>query len=172
MKHTDCNTSHDKDLRAVAQQDTQEKRALGTAENIAVDQLPPGIFLDAIFDSRGAIEILQIDRVKPIITRNVLLQRTKENHADHSDKEEDKHGRIDQGEPVDLWVKDVEIFIPASSPRGIGLPPVNAVRPSDPRLILFAENHRRSTFAAVHLTFANELGIASGVWLDEDANHS
>jgi len=44
------------------------------------------------------------------------VQGTKENHCDHAGEKNDDDGRIDEAEPVDSRVEDMEIFIPSSSP--------------------------------------------------------
>ena len=40
---------------------------------------------------------------------------TVENHRDHHAEENNDHKRVDQAEPMDAWVEDMEIIIPSSS---------------------------------------------------------
>ena len=38
-----------------------------------------------------------------------------DNHRDHHAEENNDHKRVDQAEPMDAWVEDMEIVIPSSS---------------------------------------------------------
>ena len=38
-----------------------------------------------------------------------------DNHGDHHAEENNDHKRVDQAEPMDAWVEDMEIVIPSSS---------------------------------------------------------
>ena len=51
-----------------------------------------------------------------IVTCNILVKSTQQNHAHHEGQEEHNHKGVDQAEPVNGGVKSVQIAIPASRP--------------------------------------------------------
>jgi hypothetical protein len=75
-------------------------------KDIPMDQLPARIFLHVLH------------HIHLIVPRDILVQRAEENHGDHAGEKDDDDGRVDEGEPVDSGVEDVEVFIPAGSPAG------------------------------------------------------
>ena len=143
--HTNCGTRHHKQLRAITNENTQQQRMLRAPKHVPVYQLPPRIFLDAILHcGRRIIQIVQINHVQAVISRNILLERPHQDRAHQRNQQHDKHRRINQRVPMHTRVVDVQVLVPARGPRRLGLPPRHAVRPLDLCLgaVFLVQNYR------------------------------
>lgn len=160
--------SHDKQLCSVAQEHREEQRTGGRSEHVAMDQLPSRVLLNSIFQYRSATQVVQIDLVQAIVSRNILLQRSDQNGHDGKHKDDDNNGRIDEPEPVDLGVKDVQVLVPSGGPGSGRLDPVDAVAKLNilwPAAV--SKDERLVVVAAIGISL-----VLFGAGLDNNADNS
>jgi len=51
-----------------------------------------------------------------IVTCNILVKSTQQNHAHHEGQEEHNHKGVDQTKPVNFGVEGVQVAVPAGGP--------------------------------------------------------
>lgn len=162
--------SHDEKLRAVSGKDREQKGSRRGSEDVAVDELPAGVFLNAtILERAVAAKVIEIELVQAVVASNILLQGSDQDGHDSEDQDDDNDGGIDEPEPVDLGVKDVQVLVPSSGPSSVRLAPVHAVAELDVLglAVLAAKDNGLAIDVAVHLA-----AILVGVGLDNNANNT
>jgi len=92
--------AHKEDLHPVAGEHGEEDRAVGGPEDITVHQLPAVFFLGLFL--RGVV-----------VARDVQVKGAKENHGNHEGEEDDNDKGVDEAEPVDLGIINIQVAVPA-----------------------------------------------------------
>ena len=99
------NRSHTENLAARAQKDGQKHAFSGRPKNVAVNKLPPELFLGVL----AAVDL--------VVPRDVFVQRPEQDHGHHARQEQDDHERVEDREPLDVRVgHTLEDVIPPGAP--------------------------------------------------------
>ena len=110
----DCNRQHREYLDSRANDGSEEFVVVRRSEHITMDQLPSSL-LDTV------LALL----VGHVVLGDVLPQCPDDDHGDDPGQEEDHHDGVDDGEPMNLRVRHLQIDVPARGPLDVRLVPLH-----------------------------------------------
>mmetsp|Transcript_116135 Transcript_116135/g.329135 ORF Transcript_116135/g.329135 Transcript_116135/m.329135 type:complete len:517 (-) Transcript_116135:424-1974(-) len=110
---------HPEDLHAGAHGGEQEPRVGRPPEDVPVHELPARLLGRLL---RGG---------ELVVPRDVAVQRAQEDHGHHAGEEEHDQEGVQDGEPVDLPARHLEVVVPAGGPAVRALGPLHVVRVGD-----------------------------------------
>jgi len=78
---------------------------LWLSKYLGMDKLPAIVFLDVIRE------------VESVVARDIATDCPEEDHANHHAEEDANNGAVDQAEPMDAAVRELEVRIPTCRQR-------------------------------------------------------
>ncbi|KAI6759372.1 hypothetical protein HG530_010052 [Fusarium avenaceum] len=81
------------------------------------------VLLHAILNNRSTTKVIEINLVESVVTSNILLESANENGHHSKNENNDNDSSVDEPEPVDLGIKNMQVLIPSSSPGSFRLAP-------------------------------------------------
>ena len=112
----DCDRQHREDLNSRPDDGSKEFVVVRRSKHVTVHQLPASLLY-------AVLALL----VSHVVLGDVLPQCPDDDHGDDAGQEEDHHDRVDDGEPVDLRVRHLQVDVPARGPLDVGPVPLYRV---------------------------------------------
>ena len=112
----DCDGQHREDLDSRPDDGSKEFVVVRRSEHITVHQLPASLLY-------AVLTLL----VSHVVLGDVLPQGPDDDHGDDAGEEEDHHDGVDDGEPVNLRVRHLQVDVPARGPLDVRLVPLHRV---------------------------------------------